>query len=201
MAGGYRYKLSQEERENDLLEKEIGKPLGSNNNQITKREEGKGRYLDNPDVKAFNKEIRNRVFVKKCAFEHFEDVGLEINHYFDLCDKHSIIPSITSLCLYLGISRDTLYAHANNPNSRYSDVLKEAINYCHSILEAGAFEGKVPAVPYIFTAKNFFGMRDDKNITVSPSSDKQLVNSTETMDAIQKQLQEETVPNADFSEE
>jgi hypothetical protein len=101
----------------------------------------------------------------------------------------------------MGINRDTLYAHANNPNSKYSEILKEAINYCHSILEAGAFEGKVPAVPYIFTAKNFFGMRDDKNITVSPGSDKQLVNSTETMDAIQKQLQEETIPNADFSEE
>ena len=126
---------------------------------------------------------------------------MEINHYFDLCDTHSIIPSITSLCLYLGIARDTLYAHANNPNSPYSDTLKQAISYCHSILEAGAFEGKVPAVPYIFTAKNFFGMRDDKNITVSPSSDKQLTNSAETMDAIQKQLQEETVPNADFQEE
>ena len=41
-------------------------------------------------------------------------------------------------------------------------------------------------------------MRDDKNITVSPSSDKQTINSSETMDAIQKQLAEETVPNADF---
>ena len=199
MAGGYRYKLSQEEREEEWLEKSMI-PSKPNNGGIAKAHEGKGRYLDNPDVKAFNKEIRNRVFVRKCAFDNFEDVGLEISNYFDLCDKHSVIPSITSLCLYLGIARDTLYAHANNPNSRYSDVLKEAINYCHSILEAGAFEGKVPAVPYIFTAKNFFGMRDDKNITVSPSSDKQLVNSTETMDAIQKQLQEETVPNADFSE-
>ena len=200
MAGGYRYKLSQEEREEEWLEKSMI-PSKPNNGGIAKAHEGKGRYLDNPDVKAFNKEIRNRVFVRKCAFDNFEDVGLEISNYFDLCDKHSVIPSITSLCLYLGIARDTLYAHANNPNSRYSDVLKEAINYCHSILEAGAFEGKVPAVPYIFTAKNFFGMRDDKNITVSPSSDKQLVNSTETMDAIQKQLQEETVPNADFHEE
>lgn len=200
MAGGYRYKLSQEEREEEWLEKSMI-PSKPNNGGIAKAHEGKGRYLDNPDVKAFNKEIRNRVFVRKCAFDNFEDVGLEISNYFDLCDKHSVIPSITSLCLYLGIARDTLYAHANNPNSRYSDVLKEAINYCHSILEAGAFEGKVPAVPYIFTAKNFFGMRDDKNITVSPSSDKSPVNSSETMEAIQKQLAEETVPNADFQEE
>lgn len=197
---GYRYMLSQEERENEWLEKSMI-PSKPNNGGIAKSHEGKGRYLDNPSVKAFNKELRNRAFVKKCAFEHFEDVGLEINHYFDLCDTHSVIPSITSLCLYLGIARDTLYAHANNPNSPYSDTLKQAISYCHSILEGGAFEGKVPAVPYIFTAKNFFGMRDDKNITVSPSSDKQLTNSAETMDAIQKQLQEETVPNADFQEE
>lgn len=201
MAGGYRYKLSQEEREEEWKSHEVGKSIGGNNNQIAKREEGKGRYLDNPNVKAFNKEIRERVFKKKCAFEHFEDVGLEISHYFDLCDTYSVIPSITSMCLYMGINRDTLYAHANNPNSKYSEILKEAINYCHSILEAGAFEGKVPAVPYIFTAKNFFGMRDDKNITVSPSTDSVSVNSSETMDAIQKQLEAENVPNADFQEE
>ena len=200
MAGGDRYKLSQEEREEEWLEKSM-RPSKPNNGGIAKAHEGKGRYLDNPDVKAFNKEIRERVFVRKCAFDNFEDVGLEISNYFDLCDKHSVIPSITSLCLYLGIARDTLYAHANNPNSRYSDILKEAINYCHSILEAGAFEGKVPAVPYIFTAKNFFGMRDDKNITVSPSTDSMSVNSSETMDAIQKQIEAENIPNADFREE
>lgn len=200
MAGGYRYKLSQEEREEEWLEKSMI-PSKPNNGGIAKAHEGKGRYLDNPDVKAFNKEIRERVFVRKCAFDSFEDVGLEISNYFDLCDTHSVIPSITSLCLYLGIHRDTLYAHANNPNSKYSDILKEAINYCHSILEGGAFEGKVPAVPYIFTAKNFFGMRDDKNITVSPATDSVSVNSSETMDAIQKQLEAENVPNADFQEE
>ena len=200
MAGGDRYKLSQEEREEEWLEKSM-RPSKPNNGGIAKAHEGKGRYLDNPDVKAFNKEIRERVFVRKCAFDNFEDVGLEISNDFDLCDKHCVIPSVTSLCLYLGIARDTLYAHANNPNSRYSDILKEAINYCHSILEAGAFEGKVPAVPYIFTAKNFFGMRDDKNITVSPSTDSMSVNSSETMDAIQKQIEAENIPNADFREE
>ena len=42
-------------------------------------------------------------------------------------------------------------------------------------------------------------MRDDKNITVTPTNN-QTVNSTETMEAIQKQIEEENVPNADIKE-
>jgi hypothetical protein len=65
-------------------------------------------------------------------------------------------------------------------------------------MQSGTIDGKINPVTYIFISKNDYGMRDDKNITVSPSSDKQTINSSETMDAIQKQLAEETVPNADF---
>ena len=42
-------------------------------------------------------------------------------------------------------------------------------------------------------------MKDDKNITVSANNN-QPVNSKETMDAIQKQLQEENIANAEYTE-
>ena len=48
--------------------------------------------------------------------------------------------------------------------------------------------------------KNYFGLRDDKNITVTPTSDNAQISSKATMDAIQKQLEEETIPNADYQE-
>ena len=68
-------------------------------------------------------------------------------------------------------------------------------------MQNGTLDGKINPVTYIFLSKNFYGMRDDKNITVTPNSDKDPINSSETMAAIQKQLQEETVPNADFHED
>ena len=47
--------------------------------------------------------------------------------------------------------------------------------------------------------KNYFNLEDSKNITVTPATTT-LANSQETMDAIQKQIEEENVPNADFHE-
>lgn len=159
-------------------------------------------YMAQPNVKEFN-----RTFVKKalvgrpCQFDSVEYVENELVEYFELCDRTSTVPTITAIASWLHCDRDVIYYHANNPNSQFSGIFKNVINVCHTALENGAVDGKVNSVVYIFMGKNYFNLRDDKNITVSPSSDKQLTNSAETMDAIQKQLQEETVPNADFQEE
>ena len=67
-------------------------------------------------------------------------------------------------------------------------------------MQSGTLAGDINPVAYIFLSKNYYGMRDDKQITVSPSNN-QTVNSTETMEAIQKQIEEENVPNAKISEE
>ena len=79
-------------------------------------------------------------------------------------------------------------------------MFKNVINVCHTSLENGAVDGKVNSVVYIFMGKNYFSLTDNKDITISANSDKQIVNSRETMDAIQKQLEEETIPNADYQE-
>ena len=56
------------------------------------------------------------------------------------------------------------------------------------------------SVLYMFLGKNYFGLKDDKNITVTPATSDSLTNSQETMDAIQKQIEEENIPNAEFKE-
>ena len=159
-------------------------------------------YMAQPNVKEFNKTfVKKALTGKPCKFDSVEYVENELLAYFELCDKTNTVPTITAIATWLHCHRDTIYAHANNPNSLYSDVFKNVINVCHTALENGAVDGKVNSVVYIFMGKNYFNLRDDKNITVSPVDSKQTINSTETMEAIQKQLAEENVPNADFQEE
>jgi hypothetical protein len=74
------------------------------------------------------------------------------------------------------------------------------LTICHSFLENGTIDGKINPVTFIFLGKNYFGLKDDKNITVTPTSDKSQINTQETMSAIQKQIEEESVPNADYVE-
>lgn len=159
-------------------------------------------YMAQPNVKEFNKTFVKKALVgRPCQFDNIEYVENELVEYFELCDKTSTVPTITAIATWLHCDRDVIYYHANNPNSQFSGIFKNVINVCHTALENGAVDGKVNSVVYIFMGKNYFNLRDDKNITVSPADPNQTFNSSETMEAIQKQLASETVPNADFQEE
>ena len=111
-----------------------------------------------------------------------------------------MMPTNVSLALWLGCDEDTLNNHANNPNSPFFGVIKSVKQYLHSLMQSGTLAGDINPVTYIFLSKNYYGMKDDKNITVTPATSN-TTNSQETMDAIQKQIEEENVPNADYHED
>ena len=158
-------------------------------------------YMAQPNVKEFNKTFIPKALVgRPYRWDSVEELEKELSDFFSLCEKTDTVPTITGIATWLHCSRDTIYSHANNPNSQFSDVLKNVINICHASLENGAIDGKVNSVVYIFMGKNYFSLEDNKNITVTPSQNSTL-NTQSTMDAIQKQLEEQTTPNADYKEE
>ena len=162
-------------------------------------------YLSQPNVQEFNKNMQKRIFNstgigRPYAFSSIEDLQKDMGEFFDLCNKTQTVPTITSLALWLGVNKDTIYEHANNSNSPFSDILKNTITYCHSIMQNGTVEGKINPVTYIFISKNDYFMRDDKNITVSATQGSN-INSQETADALRKQIEEEHTPNANLISE
>ena len=183
----------REDFENKLVNKR-----GNNlNNKNTKA------YMSNPDVKEFNRVLRKKVFTKIGApykWDNCEDLENEIAGFFELCDRTNTIPTIVNLSVWLGCNRDTIYAHANDSNSPFSDIFKNVINFFHGTIESSAIGGGVNPVLYMFLSKNYFGMRDDKNINIAPATNDPTINNQETMSALQKQLEEENVINADYSE-
>lgn len=181
---------------------ENSKDTKKNNQMVNK---GSSSYLSQPNVKDFNKTMQKRIF-NSCgigrpyAFSDLDELEKEMSEFFDLCSDKQIVPTITNLALWLGVDRDTIYAHARNNNSPFSLVMKNCINYLHSIMQSGTVDGKINPVTYIFISKNDYGMRDDKNITVTPTTGDNTINNQATMSALQKQLEEENVPNATFTE-
>lgn len=163
-------------------------------------------YMSKDNVKEFNQAIEKRMFKnsgttgRPWAFQDVEKLEQDITDYLTLCRDTDIMPTIVSLALYLGVDVGTIDDHSNNPNSPFFQVFKNLKQYLHSLMQSGTLAGDINPVAYIFLSKNYYGMRDDKQITVSPSNN-QTVNSTETMEAIQKQIEEENVPNAKISEE
>lgn len=172
-------------------------------NQVNNK--GSIAYMSKDNVKKFNKVMEKKMFNssgigRPYAFSSVEELEKDIEEYFDACREYNMMPTNVSLALWLGCDEDTLNNHANNPNSPFFGVIKSVKQYLHSLMQSGTLSGDINPVTYIFLSKNYYGMKDDKNITVTPATSN-TTNSQETMDAIQKQIEEETVPNADYQED
>ena len=188
--------------ENELTEKQLafiksGKNKGRGNGIDNKKT---SNYMSQDNVRAFSKEFMPKALTgRPYKWDSVEELVDEIGGYLDLCERTSVIPTITSLATWLHCDRDTIYNHANNPNSPFFGILKNVINICHSFLENGAVDGKVNGVLYMFMSKNYFGLKDDKNITVTPATNTD-TNTPATMEALQKQIELENVANAEYTE-
>lgn len=159
-------------------------------------------YMSDPDVRKFTDTVMSRLFRpigRPNSFDSPEQLGRDCNEFVQLCYDTNTVPTVTGFATWLGCDRDTIYNHANNPNSIFSAQCKNIIQLSHLTMENGAMSNKINSVLYMFLSKNYFGLKDDKNITVTPSQNS-TINTQSTMDAIQKQLEEETTPNADYEE-
>jgi hypothetical protein len=194
-----RSEIEQTTREKDFEEHLSNKRGSTINNKNSKS------YMSNPDVKEFNKELRKRIFNstgigRPYKWSSVEELEEETAKFLELCDRTNTIPTIINLSVWLGCNKDTIYAHANDSNSPFSDFFKNVINLFHGSIESSAIGGGVNPVLYMFLGKNYFGMKDDKNITVAASNNQSTPNAQETAEALQKQLQEEHITEATISE-
>jgi len=156
----------------------------------------KSHYLDDPNVKQFNKVLRASGLEKArkpIKLESVEQTAEEINDYFDLCDSYSQLPSIKSLCLYLGISVSTYHNYLNDVDSEYGELFRAAIDYIHSIIEGGALNNKINPVAYMFTASNFYGMKDTKQVDITAVAPSQhtSMSSRESLTALRQEVEKQ----------
>ena len=163
-------------------------------------------YLDNPQIKEFNKKLRTNGLNKTrqpIKLGSVDETRNEIDAYFDLCDEYAQLPSIKSLCLYLGISVATYNAYLREADSEYGELFRAAIDYIHSIIEGGAMNNKINPATYMFTASNFYGMRDAKQIDISAIAPSQntSMSSRESLSALREEVEKEKlVKEAEYTE-
>lgn len=187
-------KLDIAERESNTLE-----ALYNTNTAYIRTREAKitKSYFSDPDVQNFHNDIRTNGFKKmrksrEVKFGTVDEVFREIKDYFDLCAAHGQFPSKISLCTYLGICTRTFDNYRNDINSEYSDLFTFALQCIHEIIESGALANKINPATYIFTATNFYGMRDARNLDVSSvSANFNFQPTAESVKALREQLQSE----------
>lgn len=90
-----------------------------------------------------------------------EEIKPHINDYFIFCAESKIPISILGLALYLGVTTNTLARWASGETTtEYQEDIEKAIMLIHSFKEQLAETNQINSGVYIFSAKNWFGMKD-----------------------------------------
>lgn len=180
----------------NLFKEELSK--GKKNNTPQRQIQGSG-FFSQENVKEYQKEMVAHSFGKKAPqkngrgmfFDSVEECEEWISDYFNLCSRTEILPTVSGLACWLKCSTHTLKNHAENPNSPFCECCSQALSICHTYLELGASEAKLGATPYIFQAKNYFGMKDEQQVNINGNVNHELINSADSLNALRSQINEE----------
>ena len=100
-----------------------------------------------------------------------EECAERLNEFFDRINETGEIPTVEKMCLALGTVRQTVWDWENgSKGTARADMIKKAKEILAGIDAELVSRGKIPQVTYIFRAKNFFGLVDQSQVVLTPSS-------------------------------
>ena len=121
-----------------------------------------------------------------------EECAERLNDYFKQCSETGQIPTVEDMSLALGVTRwivrDWEADVVRNPVRAH--MIKKAKQILAGIDAKLVSEGKIPQVTYIFRAKNFFGMRDQQDVVLTPNTSP--LGETQDVNALKKKYLENT---------
>lgn len=148
-----------------LPQKPKGKPRGRNGAKTAS-------IMDNTTARP--EEIAQAV---RNSFQYFnrqivksdEECAERINSYFQDCAEQQMLPTVENMSLALGTVRRTVWdwEQGIGCSQTRTNMIKKAKQILAAIDAELVSSGKIPQVVYIFRAKNFHGMTDQQEITVT----------------------------------
>ena len=115
----------------------------------------------------FNTGVQKRV-------SNDEELCERLNWFFSECARTQQVPNVEKMSNALGYHRSTLNDWENSIQNGFSphtkDIIKQAKQILASIDAELAQEGKTQPVVYMFRAKNFYGMRDQQDVVLTPNN-------------------------------
>ena len=100
-----------------------------------------------------------------------EECAERLNAFFARIAETGEIPTVEKMSLALGADRTTVWEWAEGKRgSARANMIKRAKGILATLDAELAATGKMPQVVYIFRSKNFYGMKDQQDITLTPNN-------------------------------
>lgn len=107
-----------------------------------------------------------------------EELCERLNWFFHTCQETNQLPTVEKMCLALSMPRSTVFdweaGNTRGLGPATSDILKKAKNLIASLDAELAQEGKIQPVVYMFRAKNYYGMKDQQDVVLTPNQGENL---------------------------
>lgn len=156
-------------------------------NEIKKRGRGGTENFPQSELKRLEEDDNKRVFIGKSlsnilavskAFDQppktEDELCDRLNDFFKVCAETNQLPTVEKMCLALSMPRSTVFdwesGNTRGLGPATSDILKKAKNIISSLDAELALEGKIQPVVYLFRAKNYYGMKDQQDVVVTPNT-------------------------------
>ena len=97
-----------------------------------------------------------------------EEISQGIEDYFYQCMEVGQLPTVEDLSLSLGVTRMTIWNWETGKDPERRRLILRAKEHIAAIDAKLVLENKIPQVAYIFRAKNYFGMKDQQDVTIAP---------------------------------
>lgn len=136
----------------------------------------KANYPDDEEGKAFRTNaLKHLLYIYNLPKVNSDDELLDrINYYFEKCIQDGMIPTVEGMCLSTGYSEVTIHDWETGKNKGFSvntsKLIKKAKDIIKSYDAQLVINGKMNPIPYIFRAKNYYGMSDKQEIQVSSNN-------------------------------
>jgi hypothetical protein len=135
------------------------------------------RLEQDDDKRAFISKTLNNILAVSKAFEkppkNDDELCERLNWFFHTCAETQQLATVEKMCLALSWSRQHVFEleAGNRPGFSVDtrDILKKAKNLIASMDAELAQEGKIQPVVYMFRAKNYYGMKDQQDVVVTPN--------------------------------
>ena len=129
------------------------------------------------DKRVFIGKALNNILAVSKAFDAppktEQELCERLNWFFHTCQETNQLPTVEKMCLALSMPRNTVFDWETGASPGLgpatANILKKAKNLIASLDAELAQEGKIQPVVYMFRAKNYYGMKDQQDVVLTPN--------------------------------
>ena len=135
------------------------------------------RIEQDDDKRAFIGKALHNILAVSRAFDvppkNDDELCERLDWFFETCQETNQLPTVEKMCLALSWSRQHVFELEAGNRPGFSpitrDIIKKAKNLIASMDAELAQEGKIQPVVYMFRAKNYYGMKDQQDVVLTPN--------------------------------